>query len=119
MQPVLKLLLGPEGEELRSLVIKESIRVSEAVTLGGIVDLYKSIPESMRAMLPINNGNQPLALSDTELESMLELRDQVLRIWALLRSSKSFDPSILQPILQVNMRHISLCKSCASELNCY
>ncbi|RRT53299.1 hypothetical protein B296_00038875 [Ensete ventricosum] len=32
---------------------------------------------------------------------MLELRDRVLRIWNLLRSSDDFDPSLLQPILQV------------------
>lgn len=40
-------------------------------------------------------------MSDTELEKVIELRDQVFRIWGLLRSSENFDPTLLQPILQV------------------
>ncbi|MCH1922733.1 hypothetical protein L9G15_25300, partial [Shewanella sp. A3A] len=31
LQPVLKLLLGPDGEELRVLVVKEAVRVTEAI----------------------------------------------------------------------------------------
>lgn len=101
LQPVLKLLLGPEGEELRTLVIKEAIRVTEAITIGTMIDTYNSIPGPLKTFLPNGNGiGTPL--TDAEMESMMELRQQVLRIWALLRSSDSnFDPTILQPILQV------------------
>lgn len=100
LQPVLKLLLGPDGEELRTLVIKEAVRVTEAVTLCTFVDTYNSVPSFMRSL--IFNGNGALAMSSAELQSMMELRDQVFRIWGLLRSSENFDPALLQPILQVS-----------------
>ncbi|KAJ9553745.1 hypothetical protein OSB04_017790 [Centaurea solstitialis] len=100
LQPVLKLLLDPEGEELRTLVIKEAIRVTEAITVGTLVDTYNSIPGPLKAFLPNGNGIGT-SLSDAEMENMMELRQQVLRIWGLLRSSDSLDPTILQPIVQV------------------
>ncbi|MBA0636510.1 hypothetical protein Godav_024871 [Gossypium davidsonii] len=99
LQPVLKLLLGPDGEELRTLVIKEAVRVTEAFTLCTFVDTYNSVPSFMRSL--IFNGNGALAMSSAELQSMMELRDQVFRIWGLLRSSENFDPALLQPILQI------------------
>lgn len=104
LQPVLKLLLGPEGEELRSLVIKEAVRVTEAVVLGTVIETYNSMPNLVRTLISNGNVNEgpPLTLSAPERESIMELRQQVLRIWALLRSSNNFDPSILQPILQVH-----------------
>ncbi|XP_023899971.1 protein ACTIVITY OF BC1 COMPLEX KINASE 3, chloroplastic [Quercus suber] len=101
LQPVLKLLLGPDGEELRKLVIKEAVRVNEAFVLGTVIDTYNSIPDPMRTLMFNGNATGPLMMSDTERESMIGLRDQVLRIWALLQSSENFDPAILQPILQV------------------
>ena len=101
LQPVLKLLLGPDGEELRNLVIKEAVRVTEAFVLGTFIDTYNSIPDLMRTLMFNGNATGPLMMSNTERESMIELRDQVLRIWILLRSSESFDPALLQPILQV------------------
>ncbi|XP_010429859.1 PREDICTED: uncharacterized aarF domain-containing protein kinase At1g79600, chloroplastic [Camelina sativa] len=101
LQPVLKLLLDPNGEELRLLVIKEAVRVSEAIALGTVVDTYNSLPEFLRSLVFNGNGNGPLTMSSTELQSTLELRDQVSRIWGLLQSSESFDPAILQPIVQV------------------
>lgn len=100
LQPVLKLLLDPEGEELRTLVIKEAIRVTEAITIGTMVDTYNSIPAPLKTFIPNGNGiGTPL--TDAEMESMMELRQQVLRIWGLLRSSNNIDPTILQPIVQV------------------
>ncbi|MBA0750285.1 hypothetical protein Gogos_001703 [Gossypium gossypioides] len=99
LQPVLKLLLGPDGEELRTLVIKEAVRVTEAFTICTFVDTYNSVPSFMRSL--IFNGNGALAMSSAELQSMMELRDQVFRIWGLLRSSENFDPALLQPILQI------------------
>ncbi|KAK9064000.1 hypothetical protein SSX86_017872 [Deinandra increscens subsp. villosa] len=100
LQPVLKLLLGPEGEELRTLVIKEAIRVTEAITIGTMVDTYNSIPAPLKSFLPNGNGfGTPM--TDAEIESMMALREQVLRIAGLLRSSDNIDPAILQPILQV------------------
>lgn len=101
LQPVLKLLLGPDGEELQILVIKEAVRVTEAVVIGTVVDTYNSIPNVVRALIFNANVTGPLTVSDSEIESMTALRDQVFRIWGLLRSSQDFDPALLQPILQV------------------
>ncbi|KAE8057492.1 hypothetical protein FH972_014182 [Carpinus fangiana] len=101
LQPVLKLLLGPEGEELRDLVIKEAVRVTETFVLGTVIDTYNYIPDLMRTLMFNGNATGPLLMSNTEQESMMELRDQVLRIWGLLQSSEQFDPAVLQPILQV------------------
>ncbi|KAA0050971.1 putative aarF domain-containing protein kinase [Cucumis melo var. makuwa] len=101
LQPVLKLLLGPDGEGLRVLAIKEAIRVTEAFVLGTVNDTYNSIPDFMRTLLFRDNGPRALGMSNEEKESMVELRDQVLRIWRLLQSSENFDPTLLQPIVQV------------------
>lgn len=101
LQPVLKLLLGSDGEELRTLVIKEAVRVTEAFIWGTVIDTYNSLPNFMRALVVNGNATGPLVMSIAEQESMIELRDQVFRIWGLLRSSESFDPALLQPILQV------------------
>ncbi|KAH1130354.1 hypothetical protein J1N35_001732 [Gossypium stocksii] len=38
LQPVLKLFLGPDSEELRNLTIKEAFRVIEAIVLGSVAD---------------------------------------------------------------------------------
>ncbi|KAH8514901.1 hypothetical protein H0E87_003671 [Populus deltoides] len=102
LQPVLKLLLGPDGEQLQILVIKEAVRVTEAVVIGTVVDTYNSIPNVVRALIFNANVAGPLTVSDSEIDSMMALRDQVFRIWGLLRSSQDFDPALLQPILQVN-----------------
>ncbi|XP_039130425.1 protein ACTIVITY OF BC1 COMPLEX KINASE 3, chloroplastic isoform X2 [Dioscorea cayenensis subsp. rotundata] len=101
LQPVLKLLLDPEGEELRVLVVKEAVYVTEAVVLGTMINSYNSIPEFMRTLISNGNPIGPFKLNHDEQERMLELRDRVFRIWSLLRSSENFDPSLLQPILQV------------------
>lgn len=102
LQPVLKLVLGPDGEELRILVVKEAIRVTEAIILGTVIDTYNSIPDLIKTLIFNGNANgAPVMMSDTDRGSMLELRGQVSRIWGLLQSSKNFDPTILQPILQV------------------
>ncbi|GER41221.1 protein kinase superfamily protein [Striga asiatica] len=101
LQPVLKLLLGPDGEELRVLVIKEAVRITEAVILGSVVESYNYIPDPIRLLLFNVNSTGPLVMSSAEQENMVELRAQVFRIWELLRSSDNFDPSILLPILQV------------------
>ncbi|KAI9200007.1 hypothetical protein LWI28_001431 [Acer negundo] len=101
LQPVLKLLLDPEDEELKILVIKESVRVTEAVVLGTVVDTYKYVPDFMRSLIFNGNARGPLVMSDTELETILQLREQVFRVWGLLQSSENFDPALLQPVLQV------------------
>ena len=101
LQPVLKLLVGPDGEELRILVIKEAVRVTEAVILGTVIDTYNSVPSPLRTLIVSGNTAGPLMMSDTEQENMIKLRDQLFRIWRLLQSSENFDPALLQPILQV------------------
>jgi len=101
LQPVLKVLLSPDGEELRTLVIKEAVRVTEAFTLSTISDTYKSAPDFMKALVFNGNANGPIIMSEAETQNMIELRDQVFRIWGLLRSSDDFDPDLLLPILQV------------------
>ena len=98
---MLKVLLSPDGEELRVLVIKEAVRVSEAFTLGTISTTYQYFPDFMRSLLFNGTANRPLVMSETEMQNMIELRDQVLRIWGLLQSSNDFDPAMLLPILQV------------------
>ncbi|VAI30607.1 unnamed protein product [Triticum turgidum subsp. durum] len=100
LQPVLKLLLGPDGENLRVLVVKEAVRVTEAITFGTLIDSYNAAPEFLKPLISNGNPAGPFKISDVEREQMLELRDTVLRIWGLLRSSDTFDPSLLQPIVQ-------------------
>ncbi|KAE8702124.1 putative Hydrolase [Hibiscus syriacus] len=101
LQPVLKLLLAPDGEELRTLTIKEAVRVTEAVILGSIADTYNSAPSFVQTLMINGNGNGGLAMNSSDLEAIMELRNQVFRIWSLLSSSENFDPALLQPILQV------------------
>lgn len=112
LQPVLKLLLGQDGEELRSLVIKEAVRVTEAFVLGTVIDTYSLMPDFMRTLIFNVNGNSfgPLVMSNAEQQSLIELRNQVSRIWVLLQSSENFDPASLQPILQVSTTIIHLYK---------
>ncbi|KAK7260159.1 hypothetical protein RIF29_25973 [Crotalaria pallida] len=101
LQPVLKVLLSPDGEDLRTLVIKEAVRVSEAFTLGTISETYRYVPDFMKTLIFNGNANGPLIMTETEMQSMIEVRDQVLRVWGLLRSSNDFDPALLLPIIQV------------------
>ncbi|KAI5641855.1 hypothetical protein M9H77_00079 [Catharanthus roseus] len=101
LQPVLKLLLGPDGEPLRVLVVKEAVRVTEAVILGTLLESYNSLPVFARTLISSGNASGPFVISVAEQESMMELRAQVIRVWELLRSSRNFDPALLQPILQV------------------
>ncbi|CAL0306184.1 unnamed protein product [Lupinus luteus] len=101
LQPVLKVLLSPDGEDVRNLVIKEAVRVSDAFTLGTISETYQYIPDFMRTLIFNGNANGALIMSKTEIQSMIELRNRVLRVWGLLQSSNGFDPALLQPILQV------------------
>lgn len=107
LQPVLKLLLGPDGEELRVLVVKEAVRVTEAITIGTLIDSYNSAPEFLKPLISSGNPAGPFKFSEAEREQMMEVRDQVFRVWGLLRSSNNFDPSLLQPIVQVGCYFIS------------
>ncbi|KMZ55915.1 putative aarF domain-containing protein kinase,chloroplastic [Zostera marina] len=101
LQPVIKLLLDSDGEELRILVVKEAIYVTEAIVLGTAIDTYNSIPGVLKTLISNGSEDRPFKLSTEEQGQMLALRDQVMKIWDLLRLSRSFDPSILQPIVQV------------------
>lgn len=101
LQPVLKLILAPDGEALRVLVVKEAVRVTEAIIVGTLVESYNSAPAFVRTLISSGNASGPFTMSTAEQESMMELRAHVFRIWELLRTSQSFDPALLQPILQV------------------
>lgn len=103
LRPILTLLLDPDGEELRVLVVKEVVCVTEAIAFGTMIDAYQSMPDFMKAFISNGNASGPLnfKLSEREQAQMVELRDRVFRIWNLLRSSENFDPSLLWPILQV------------------
>ncbi|XP_042442441.1 protein ACTIVITY OF BC1 COMPLEX KINASE 3, chloroplastic-like isoform X1 [Zingiber officinale] len=103
LQPILMLLLDPHGEELRDLVVKEAVCVTEAIAFGTMIDAYRSMPDFMKAFISNGNASGPFNfnLSEHEQAQMVELRDRVFRIWNLLRSSGNFDPSLLWPILQV------------------
>lgn len=105
----MKLLLGPDGEELRILVIKEAVRVTEAFMLGTVVDTYNLMPDPVRALILNGNATGVLLMSDAEQQSMIQLRNQVYRIWGLLQSSENFDSSVLQPILQVCIIILCIC----------
>ncbi|BFI41682.1 aarF domain-containing kinase [Marchantia polymorpha subsp. ruderalis] len=102
LQPVLDLLLGSGGEELRSLVEREAVRVSEALVVGSAIQSYKSVPQPLRDF--IDRGNNVIRIKESEEIEMLALREQVLRIWNLLRSTSGFDPASLQPIVEVLRR---------------
>lgn len=117
LQPVLKLLLGADGEVLRNLVIKEAVRVTEAVVVGSVIQSYNLVPDLVRTLLNVN-GTSPFVMNSAEQESMLELRAQVFRIWELLRSSDNFDPSIFQPILQVRIQYIYFCIHALVQKSC-
>lgn len=103
LQPILMLLLNPHGEELRDLVVKEAVCVTEAIAFGTMIDAYRSMPDFMKAFISNVNASGPFNfnLSEHEQAQMVELRDRVFRIWNLLRSSGNFDPSLLWPIFQV------------------
>ena len=84
------------------LVVKEAVRVTEAITIGTLIDSYNSAPEFLKPLISSGNPAGPFKFSEAEREQMMELRDQVFRVWGLLRSSNNFDPSLLQPIVQVD-----------------
>ncbi|MCO5596329.1 hypothetical protein L7F22_050390 [Adiantum nelumboides] len=102
LQPVLKLLLGPEGEELRILVVKEAIRVSEAMIIGTALAGYNAVPQPIKSILATGSDGAPLKIKENDLSEMLALREQILRIWSLLRTSEGFNPASLQPIVQLD-----------------
>lgn len=98
IQPIVDLLLGEEGDELQLLVESEVVRVTEALILGTAIQTYQQVPAPLRAFFP------PIRTSVQDQSSMLALRDQVLRIYGLLQSSRGFDPAMLQPLVEVLMR---------------
>jgi aarF domain-containing kinase len=100
MQPVLQLLLAPEADELQQLVEREVVRVTEAMIVGTAIQGISSIPPAVRALLP------PVNASTKDQAAMLMLREQVLRVWGLLQSSRGFDPAMLQPLVQVGYSDI-------------
>lgn len=101
LQPVLKLLLGPEGEELRSLVVKEAVRVSEAMIIGTALAGYNAVPQPIKSIFANGSDLGPLRMKESDISAIVNLREQILRIWNLLRTSEGFDPAVLQPIVQV------------------
>lgn len=85
------------------MVIKEAVRVTEAFILSSISDSYNFLPDFVRILIPNGDASGPLVMPSAERGSLVELRDQVLRVWRLLQSSNDFDPSLLLPIVQVKV----------------
>ena len=103
--PLVELIVGEDkpGEKntLRPLVEAEVIKVVEALLLGQSVEAARSdqlapvvalLPEQLKRLPPIRVG------TEDEERAMMELRDQVLRVTAMLSNSKGFDPSAMQPL---------------------
>lgn len=101
LQPVFRLLLGPEGKELRDLVVKEAVRVSEAMIIGTALAGYNAAPLPIKSIFASRSDGGPLRMKESDLSTMLALREQILRIWNLLRTSDGFNPASLQPVVQV------------------
>jgi len=108
IQPVLDLVLeDTEENTLRPLVEAETIRVAEALLLGQLIEgrnnlttdsnpLLAALPAPLRSQINLSSP-----MSEEEEKAIMELRGQVLRVWTLLSSSKGFDPSVLEPLLQI------------------
>lgn len=97
MQPIVELLLAQEGDELQLLIEAEVVRVAEALILGTTIQTLRQVPAPLRTFLP------PIQVSLRDQAAMLALREQVLRIYGLLQSSRGFDPAMLQPLVEVRM----------------
>lgn len=95
VQPIVELLLAQEGDELQMLIESEVVRVTEALILGTALVTAKQVPAPLRAFLP------PIQASLRDQAAILALREQVLRIYGLLQSSRGFDPAMLQPLVEV------------------
>lgn len=95
VQPMMELLLAQEGDELQLLIEGEIVRVTEALILGTAMQTLEQVPAPLRAFLP------PVRASVKDQAAMLALREQVLRIYDLLQSSRGFDPAMLQPLVAV------------------
>ncbi|GAQ87787.1 UbiB/Aminoglycoside phosphotransferase domain containing protein [Klebsormidium nitens] len=111
LQPVLGLLLGPGGEQLRRLVEQEAVRVTEALVIGQMLETARMLPTPLQGLVPFSPAGTRIGtlalgtgLKPEDEVRLLQLRAQVLRVWDLLRNDKGFDPASLQPILQVLQR---------------
>ncbi|CAI5995488.1 unnamed protein product [Closterium sp. NIES-64] len=135
LQPLMALILGPEGKPLRALVVAEGVRVAEALLVAGAVDgALEVLPDAVTtALLPrplvplrqaleaargggggaggsgsaggsagVGRGAGRGDARGRSMEEMVELRAQVLRCWALLRTSDGFDPASLLPLVDVS-----------------
>ncbi len=106
--PLIELAIGEDkpGEEkniLRPLIEAETVKVLEAILLGGAMEgarsdalapIIAALPEQFRALPPLTMG------SAKQEKKLMEKRDQVLRVVELLSSSKGFDPQALQPFAE-------------------
>ncbi|GJP49106.1 hypothetical protein CLOM_g8365 [Closterium sp. NIES-68] len=139
LQPLMALILGPDGKPLRALVVAEGVRVAEALLVAGAVDgALEVLPDAVttallpRPLMPLREaleaargGNGSLSVREVggsgggggggsgrgggargeararSMEEMVALRAQVLRCWALLRSSDDFDPATLLPLVDI------------------
>eukprot|EP00271_Cylindrocystis_brebissonii_P006513 TRINITY_DN19291_c0_g1_i1.p1 TRINITY_DN19291_c0_g1~~TRINITY_DN19291_c0_g1_i1.p1 ORF type:complete len:841 (-),score=133.50 TRINITY_DN19291_c0_g1_i1:1980-4502(-) len=129
MQPLLSLLLGPDGGPLRRLVEDEAVRVVEALLLGGAIHAASQnsplpspltlpaglgglpLPEPVRQLFLLHSSptavSMALALRSGEQQALLELRTTVLSCVSLLAARGAggagggFDPRTLQPVLEI------------------
>uniref|UniRef100_A0A803PX50 ABC1 atypical kinase-like domain-containing protein n=1 Tax=Cannabis sativa TaxID=3483 RepID=A0A803PX50_CANSA len=80
LQPVLKLLLGTDGEVLRNLVIKEAVRVTEAFVLGTVVDTYSLMPDLVKGTATTGGTKSGMVLGGITQRLAARLLQQVLRV---------------------------------------
>lgn len=106
--PLVSLALEGDENKLRPLVEAEAVRVVEALVVGGAITnsqempTLEGIPEPVRQfLLEQRTSGASSRISDRDL---LALRAQVLTVWGLLTSTRGFDPSTLQPLVEVVQR---------------
>ena len=109
LAPLLEILLseGEGSEEVRELVEREAVRVTEAMLLGTALDAARDDSSSAGAvarLLQEQLGESvPALLPSRDQVEMLRLRAQVLRVWGYIqeRGTGELTAQSLQPVLDV------------------
>ena len=101
--PLLDILLseGDGSDEVRDLVEREAVRVTEAMLVGGAISAAREdnqVAELLRSSL----GDMPSLVPTRDQAELLRLRAQVLRVWAYIQArGGGVSAQSLQPVLDV------------------